>query len=180
VGRPEWWAGRVTNTHYRLARDTLIRTDSTRPGLWAVHPCEPKWGQAARQRNIGFAVGLRKIGVGVAGRKRSAEMGSESRPVFPVLSEGRRLPPSAKVYHVLMACAEYARLFKAGVEVMIAEDRARDVPARSMAERARLAMRDAAHSKVVIAEAAFNMHIRDCDTCKRDGRTPVNWTVGQF
>jgi hypothetical protein len=43
-----------------------------------------------------------------------------------------------------------------------------------------LAMRDAAHSKVVVAETVLNRHIRECDTCKRDGRTPVNMTVGQF
>jgi hypothetical protein len=57
---------------------------------------------------------------------------------------------------------------------MIAEDRTRDVPARSMAESKRLAMRDAAHSKVVLAEAVLNRHIRECDTCKRDGRAPAN------
>ena len=38
------------------ARPALIRTDSTRPAPWAGHPCEPKWGQAARQRHIGLAV----------------------------------------------------------------------------------------------------------------------------
>ena len=32
------------------ARLALIRTDSTRPALWAGHPCEPKWGQVARLR----------------------------------------------------------------------------------------------------------------------------------
>lgn len=63
---------------------------------------------------------------------------------------------------------------------MVAEDRARDVPARSMAESKRLAMRDAAHAKVMTVEAVLNRHIRECDTCKQDGRTPVNMTVGQF
>ena len=79
-----------------------------------------------------------------------------------------------------MACAEYERLHQAGVEAMVAEDRVRDVPARSMAESKRLAMRDAAHAKVMTAEAVLNRHIRECDACKRDGRTPVNMTVGQF
>ena len=79
-----------------------------------------------------------------------------------------------------MACAEYDRLHKVGVEAMIAEDRARDIPARSMAESKRLAMRDAAHSKVMAAEAVINRHIGECDTCKQDGRTPVNMTIGQF
>jgi hypothetical protein len=79
-----------------------------------------------------------------------------------------------------MACAEYDRLFKAGVEAMVAEDRARDVPGRLMAESKRLAMRDDAHSKVVIAEAVLNRHLSNCDICKRDGRTPHNMTVGQF
>ena len=31
----------------------LIRTDSTRPALRAVHPGEPKWDQAAWSRNLG-------------------------------------------------------------------------------------------------------------------------------
>lgn len=63
---------------------------------------------------------------------------------------------------------------------MVAEDRVRDIPARSMAESKRLAIRDTAHSKVMTAEAVLNRHIRECDTCKQDGRIPVNMTVGQF
>jgi hypothetical protein len=51
-------------------RPALIRTDSTRPALWAVHPCEPKWGQVARQRHIGFAVVFRFLGAALrAGRE---------------------------------------------------------------------------------------------------------------
>jgi hypothetical protein len=63
---------------------------------------------------------------------------------------------------------------------MIAEDRVRDIPARSMAEAKRLAMRDAAHAKVMTAEAVLNRHIRECDVCQQDGRKPINMTVGQF
>jgi hypothetical protein len=57
VGRPERQARQVPNTHSGLARSRRSsRTDYTRPARWAVHPCEPKWGQVARQRRIGFAV----------------------------------------------------------------------------------------------------------------------------
>ena len=79
-----------------------------------------------------------------------------------------------------MACAEYERLHQAGVEAMVAEDRVRDIPARSMAESKRLAMRDTVHAKVMTAEAVLNRHIRECDVCKQDGRKPINMTVGQF
>lgn len=79
-----------------------------------------------------------------------------------------------------MACAEYERLHQAGVDAMVAEDRVRDIPARSMAESKRLAMRDTTHAKVMTAEAILNRHIRECDVCRQDGRTPENMTVGQF
>jgi hypothetical protein len=51
---------------------------------------------------------------------------------------------------------------------MVAEDRVRDIPARSMAESKRLAMRDTVHAKVMTAEAVLNRHIRECDVCKQD------------
>lgn len=56
MGRPEWQARQVPNTHDRLARSRRSsRTDSTRPALWADHSCDPKWGQVARQRLRGVA-----------------------------------------------------------------------------------------------------------------------------
>jgi hypothetical protein len=79
-----------------------------------------------------------------------------------------------------MPCTEYERLHQKGVDAMIAEDRARMAPFRSMAESARLELRDSAHTKVMMAELLLNNHIATCDECKRDGHTPVNFTVGQF
>lgn len=67
-----------------------------------------------------------------------------------------------------MSCLEYKRLYILKVDAMTAEDRALEVPAKPVAEKKLLRLREAARNAVTRAELSLKRHAASCGECQRD------------